>query len=93
MSEHTEAFDTELTIRTVQEVYTKLHDHLSQGNNLVLDISKLIQVDTAGAQLLLMLAKLDQSDSHRLTWQQGTPELQAQLQSLGIEIPALFSDI
>ena len=93
MPEYTETFDTELTIRTVQDVYTKLHEHLAQGDALILDAGKLIQVDTAGAQLLHLLAKLDDSDSHRLTWQNGTTELRAQLQSLGIEIPALFSDI
>ncbi|MGI2258479.1 STAS domain-containing protein [Shewanella sp. GXUN23E] len=93
MSEHTETFETELTIRSVQDVYTKLHEQLAQGNALILDAGKLIQVDTAGAQMLYLLARLDDSDSHKLTWKNGTAELQAQLQSLGIEIPALFSDI
>ncbi|MCF1426443.1 MAG: STAS domain-containing protein [Shewanella sp.] len=93
MSEHTETFETELTIRSVQGVYTKLHDQLVQGNALILDTGKLIQVDTAGAQMLYLLARLDDSGTHKLTWKNGSAELQAQLQSLGIEIPALFSDI
>ena len=90
MPEYTETFDTELTIRSVQDVYTKLHERMSQDDGITLDLGKLTHIDTAGAQLLYLLHKHHESHSQRLTWQNGTAELQAQLQSLGIVIPALF---
>ncbi|BDM62866.1 hypothetical protein NFHSH190041_03180 [Shewanella sp. NFH-SH190041] len=86
-------FAPELTIRSVQDTHSHLQEQLSQHNALTLDTCELSRIDTAGAQLLLWLSLHADKGELNLSWQAGSPELLTQLNSLGIHIPGLSSEI
>lgn len=44
---------SELSLSTVQEIHNILTDEIQSGQDCILDLSKLCQLDTAGAQLLV----------------------------------------
>lgn len=81
-----------ITIKSVQDLYHQLHDFLIQKEDLVIDASKLSQIDTAGAQLLFHIEKMAEQRLHPIIWENGTPALKQQLEQLGINIPQLFKE-
>lgn len=47
-------FDGEMTIYTAAEQFQRLQEHLNMHTNLVLDLSGVTELDSAGLQLLLL---------------------------------------
>ena len=55
----------ELTIYSAENIYKELDTQFLSNNNLLLDCAGVSEIDTAGAQLLLMLSKF-QKDNNKL---------------------------
>ncbi|NRB22283.1 lipid asymmetry maintenance protein MlaB [Shewanella sp.] len=89
MPEQTIRLDSELTIRNIQPIFAQLSQLLTHDKELHIDASQLTRVDTAGAQLLYLFSQTCTSRSLRVHWLDCQPELQINLQNLGINIPEI----
>jgi len=93
MTDQTIKLDSELTIRNIQPIFAQLSELLTHDKLLPIDLSQLSRVDTAGAQLLYLFSQTCNERSLKIEWQGGRPELITNLESLGIVIPELQTDI
>ena len=89
MSQQTIKLDSELTIRNIQPIFAQLSELLTHDKELHIDASQLTRVDTAGAQLLYLFSQTCASRSLRVDWLDCQPELQINLENLGINIPEI----
>ncbi|SQH74732.1 conserved protein of unknown function [Shewanella benthica] len=89
MPQQTIKLDSELTIRNIQPIFAQLAELLTHDKELHIDASLLTRVDTAGAQLLYLFSQTCASRSLRVDWLNCQPELQINLDNLGINIPEI----
>ena len=58
----------EMTIYTAAEMKPVLIDHLTNGSDLELDLSKVKEIDSAGLQLLILMKTEAQRQEKRITF-------------------------
>jgi len=78
--------DGELTVLTVSDMQDELFGLLNHAN-VILDLSKLDELDGCGAQLLAILQMEASRSAKKLTLQYGNPRAEAVMLCLGFAVP------
>jgi len=78
--------DGELTVLTVSNIQDELFSLLNHAN-VILDLSKLDELDGCGAQLLAILRLEASRTAKRLTLRYGNPRVEAIMLCLGFAVP------
>ncbi|ATC96103.1 STAS domain-containing protein [Pseudoalteromonas tunicata] len=74
----------ELVINNINTFYQSIIEMLNDGRDIIFDISKVSQADTASIQLLCVLQKHLLSTDHQIQWHGNSKALLSSAKTLGV---------
>jgi len=89
MSESIIRLPTDLTIAQVEEFKNQVIDQIEENQEILIDDSSLIRIDTSGIQLILAIITHIISLNKKLSWQCESTCIKESLKQLGINDPIL----
>ena len=78
-------FDPEMTIRHIEGIYKGMPINELKDQSVTVDLSEVIQIDSAGLQVLLGLKRKMSELGGAIEWQGVSDDVKASAKTLGIE--------